>query len=63
MPGMRGFFDGGETQNGRRPDRELQVLEMSQGCECDEGIRKVFWWDVRSRDYAAVSGVIPFLMF
>lgn len=38
MPAVRGFFDGGETQNGRRPDRELQVLEMSQRCERDEGI-------------------------
>lgn len=29
MPAVRGFFDGGEAQNGGRPDRELQVLEVS----------------------------------
>lgn len=39
MPAVRGFFDGGEAQNGRWPDRELQVLEMSQRCERDEGVR------------------------
>lgn len=38
MPVLRVFFNGGEAQNGRRPDRELQVLEVSQGCECDEGM-------------------------
>ena len=38
MPALRVFFDGGETQNGKGPDRELQVLEVSRGCECDEGM-------------------------
>lgn len=38
MPALRVFFDGSETQNGRGPDRELQVLEMSRGCERDEGM-------------------------
>lgn len=29
MPALRGFFNGGETPDGERPDRELQVLEVS----------------------------------
>lgn len=38
MPALRVFFNGGETQNGRGSDRELQVLEVSRGCERDEGM-------------------------